>query len=106
MNMDLFSIFGFGNSKIKEALRNGAVVIDVRTAYEFDQGHVPNSINIPVDRININVTRIKDMKKPVIFCCTTGARSGQAVQIMKATGINEVYNGGSWENVIRMINKL
>lgn len=104
--MSLLSLFGFGNSKIKEALRNGAVVIDVRTAYEFDLGHVPKSINIPVDKISVNVERIKDMKKPLIFCCATGARSGQAVHIMKTHGLNEVYNGGSWENVIRMINKL
>ncbi len=104
--MNLLSLFGFGNNKIKEALRNGAVVIDVRTAYEFDSGHVPKSINIPVDRISLNISRIKDMKKPVIFCCATGARSGQAVQIMKTHGFKEVYNGGSWENVIRLVNKL
>ena len=104
--MSLLSIFGLSNNKVKEALRNGAVVIDVRTAYEFDLGHVPGSINIPVDRILLNVSRIKDMKKPVIFCCTTGARSGQAVKIMKANGLHEVYNGGNWENVIRIVNKL
>jgi phage shock protein E len=104
--MSLFSIFGFGTSKIKEALRNGAVVIDVRTSYEFDLGHVPKSINIPVDRISANVERIKDMKKPVIFCCATGARSGQAVQITKERGLNEVYNGGSWQSVLRAINKM
>lgn len=103
--MSLLSLFGFGNSKIREALRNGAVVIDVRTAYEFDSGHVPNSINIPVDRISVNVERIKDMKKPVIFCCATGNRSGQAADIMKANGFHEVFNGGSWENVIRLVNK-
>src|SRR5574338_1695087 len=104
--MSLLSLFGFGSSKIKEALRNGAVVIDVRTAYEFDSGHVPNSINIPVDRISLNITRIKDMKKPVIFCCTSGHRSGQAVAVMKKSGFHETYNGGSWENVIRLINKV
>ena len=65
--MSLLSLFGFGNNKIKEALSKGAVVIDVRTAYEFDLGHVPNSINIPVDRISSNIERIKDIKKPVIF---------------------------------------
>ncbi len=57
--MSLFSIIGFGNNKIKTALRNGAVVIDVRTAGEFDQGKVPDSTNIPVDRIAINAERIK-----------------------------------------------
>lgn len=104
--MSLLSLFGFGNNKIKEALQKGAVVIDVRTAYEFDLGHVPHSINIPVNRISSNIERIKDIKKPVIFCCASGARSGQALQIMKSKGLTEVHNGGSWENVIRIYNKL
>jgi len=102
--MNLLSFLG--NGKIKQALRNGAVVIDVRTAYEFDQGHVPGSINIPVDRIISNVERIKDMHKPIIFCCASGMRSGQATSIMKRNGLKEVYNGGSWQSVLRTINKL
>ena len=59
----MFSFFGFGKNKIKEAIRNGAVIIDVRTANEFDRGKVPGSINIPVDRIENNIPKIKSMKK-------------------------------------------
>jgi phage shock protein E len=104
--MSLFSLFGFGSNKIKEALRSGAVVIDVRTAHEFDEGKVPGSINIPVDRIAVNAERIKDMKKPVIFCCASGMRSGTATRTMKGKGLKEVYNGGSWQSVLKLINKL
>ena len=75
-------------------MRRGAVVIDVRTAYEFDQGKVPGSINIPVDRIAVNAVRIKGMNRPVIFCCASGERSSHAVSIMKEKGLKEVYNGG------------
>ena len=104
--MSLLSIFGFGKSKIKEALQHGAVVIDVRTPNEFDQGHVPKSLNIPVDRISISVQRIKDMDKPVIFCCASGTRSGMAVSMMKQHGFKEVYNGGSWMSVLKLLKKL
>jgi phage shock protein E len=104
--MGIFSFLGLGTGSIKEALRKGAVVIDVRTAYEFDQGRVPDSINIPVDRISVNAERIKAMKRPVILCCNSGARSSTALQILKAKGVKEVYNGGSWENVIRIMKKL
>ena len=104
--MSLLSIFGLGKNKIKEALRNGAVVIDVRTPNEYDQGHVPKSLNIPIDRIPINAQRIKDMDKPIIFCCASGARSGTAVSRMKQYGVKEVYNGGSWINVMKLLNKL
>ena len=98
--------FLFSNTKIKEALRNGAVVIDVRTAGEFDQGKVQYSINIPVDRITINAARIKAMKRPIIFCCSSGTRSGTATRIMKEKGLKEVYNGGSWERVLKLTNNL
>jgi len=101
--MGLFSFLGLGNNKIKEALRQGAIVIDVRTASEFDRGKARDSINIPVDRIAINAPRIKEMKRPVIFVCSSGNRSGNAVRIMKSFGLKDVHNGGSWENVAKLI---
>jgi rhodanese-related sulfurtransferase len=104
--MNILSLFGFGNKKIKDALRNGAVVIDVRTPHEFDQGHVPYAINIPVDRIAANAERIKSMKKPIVFCCASGMRSGIATSSMKQKGLKEVYNGGSWERVLKMVKVL
>ncbi|MEO6612343.1 MAG: rhodanese-like domain-containing protein [Chitinophagaceae bacterium] len=96
----------FGGSRIREALKKGAMVIDVRTPNEFDQGHVSDSINIPLDRIALNAARIKEMQTPVIFCCASGARSSQAVQVMKTKGLKEVYNGGSWLKVMKMIRGL
>jgi len=104
--MSLLSFFGFGNSKVKNALRRGAIVIDVRTPQEFDQGKVPESINIPVDRIAANSERIKIMKRPVVFCCASGMRSGNAVSIMKGKGLKEGYNGGSWYNVLKILKTL
>ena len=96
----------FGGGRLKEALKKGAVIIDVRTPNEFDQGRVADSINIPVDRIPINAIRIKEMSRPVIFCCSSGSRSGQAVSIMKAKGLKEVYNGGSWLNVMKLLKSI
>lgn len=101
--MGIFSFLGFGGNKIKEALKNGAVVIDVRTASEYDNGKVPGSINIPVDRIASSIQRIKEMKRPVIFCCASGVRSSKAVSIARSNGIKEVYNGGNWMSVIKQM---
>ena len=101
--MNILSFLGFGRNKIKEALRKGAVIIDVRTAFDFDQGKIPGSINIPVDRIAASAERIKHMNKPVIFCCASGERSSTAVSIMKQKGLKEVYNGGSWYGVLKMM---
>ena len=104
--MGLFSFLGLGGGKIKDALRKGAIIIDVRTPQEFDRGKVPESINIPVDRIAANAERIKNMKRPIIFCCASGSRSSNATSIMKQKGLKEVYNGGSWENVLKILKSL
>ena len=98
--------FLFGKNKIKEALRKGAVIVDVRTPHEYDNGKVPGSINIPVDRISASVERIKSMRKPVILVCNSGGRSGNAKDILKSAGLNDVHNGGSWESVLKIINRL
>lgn len=98
--------FLFGKKKIQEALKNGAVIIDVRTPNEFDQGKVPGSVNIPVDRIAASIARIKGMNKPIVLCCASGMRSRNAKQILKSNGVQEVYNGGSWESVLKISNQL
>lgn len=104
--MGIFSFLGLGNSLIKNKLRQGAIIIDVRTPNEFDQGRVPDSINIPVDRIAANTIRIKEMKRPVICCCASGERSSQAVKMLKAKGLKDVYNGGSWIQVLKIVKSL
>lgn len=100
--MGLFSFLGFGNQNLKSALRNGAVVIDVRTAQEFDTGRYPGALNIPVDRIQANIPRIRGLNKPVICCCSTGARSSQAVALLKKNGIKDVLNGGKWTALLSL----
>ncbi len=102
--MGLFSFLGTG--KIKEALRKGAIVIDVRTPQEYDTGKVPGSINIPVDRIPTSVARIKGLGKPIIFCCASGIRSRTARDIMLQHGFKEAYSGGSWDKILKIINTL
>ena len=98
--------FLFGKNNLKEALKKRAVIIDVRTPHEYDNGKVPGSINIPIDRISASIERIRSMKKPVIVCCESGMRSNTAKSILKSAGLQEVYNGGSWESVLKTINKL
>ena len=97
----LSDIFGGGGS-IRQALREGAVIIDLRTAYEYDQGHIPRSLNIPIDRIRANIVRIRDFRKPVILCCGTGAHCREGAEILRTAGITPVYNGGSWQSLLRV----
>lgn len=79
--------------------QNGAVILDVRTPAEFKSGHIKGAINIPVDKLQGSLAKVKAMNKPVIACCRSGSRSGMAVGILKKAGM-EAYNGGPW-NVLR-----
>lgn len=102
--MGLFgNLFGGGsNPKVEEMLQNGAKIIDVRTPMEFQGGHVQGAVNIPLNTIQSKVGEIKKMKKPIVLCCASGARSGQATSLLKQQGI-EAENGGGWMQVKNMV---
>ena len=101
--MGIFSFLGWGKGPVKKALANGAVVIDVRTANEYDRGRIPGSLNIPVDRIRVSIGRIRELQKPIVLCCSSGERSSKALAILKENGIREVYNGGNWSTIMKWL---
>lgn len=102
-NMGLFSFLGFGNSALKNALRKGAIIVDVRSGPEYDRGHIPDAFHIPADRIKLSADRLREAKRPIIVCCNSGHRSAEAVQVLKAKGVRDVYNGGNWEKLLELM---
>lgn len=91
-------MFGAGSVDLSQLIKDGAVIIDVRTPGEFAGGHVKGSINIPLDQISTKADTLKKQKS-IIVCCRSGNRSGQAKRILNAKGLTNVENGGSWQNV-------
>jgi rhodanese-related sulfurtransferase len=79
-----------------ELVKQGAIILDVRSKGEYAGGHIKGSINISVDQLNSNLGKLKDKNKPVITCCASGMRSASAKAILKANGFTNVHNGGSW----------
>ncbi|MFN8236868.1 MAG: rhodanese-like domain-containing protein [Chitinophagales bacterium] len=79
----------------KELLKNGAMIIDVRTKAEYQNGHIKGSVNIPLNNLSNHYSKLKK-DQPIITCCTSGIRSGQAKSILQSNGFKEVYNGGGW----------
>lgn len=77
-------------------VKNGAIVIDVRSRNEFENGHIPGSLNIPLDQLKKNLQRLPDKQQAVILCCASGVRSSSAKAMLKAHGYSKVFNGGSW----------
>ena len=97
----LKKLFGPGTD-FKALKENGAIIIDVRSPQEFDHGHIQGSKNIPLDKIQREIKLIKNMNKPIITVCKSGARSGMAKNILKNAGV-EVYNGGPWNVLVGKI---
>ncbi len=77
---------------------NNKTIIDVRTRAEFSGGHVANSLNIPLQEIQQRLEEIKKLPQPIVLCCASGNRSGQATAFLKSIGI-DCENGGSWLDV-------
>ncbi|MFN8698708.1 MAG: rhodanese-like domain-containing protein [Flavobacteriales bacterium] len=82
-----------------------ATLIDVRTPAEYAGGHVNGSINIPLQEVPYRVEEIKALSRPLIMCCASGNRSGQAEYFLRNQGLESVYNGGSWLDVNYFANK-
>jgi len=96
----LKKIFGFGPSvNFAELVKEGAIILDVRSKGEFAGGHIKGSINISVDTLKNNLAKLKNKNNPVITCCASGMRSASAKSILQANGYTKVYNGGGWSSL-------
>lgn len=79
-----------------------ATIVDVREPFEFAGGKVEGSINMPLGTVPSNIAKLDKMSKPLILCCASGNRSGQATMFLQQQGLKEVYNGGGWHMVKMM----
>lgn len=98
--LDIF--FGDNSKKISNALSENGTIIDVRTPAEFNMGNIKGSINIPLDKISAKSKKIQSMRKPIVVCCASGSRSATAKMMIKSSGVEEVFNGGSWQKVQKL----
>lgn len=83
--------------------QSNAMVVDLRPAGEYANGHIINAMNIPVAELESRRKQLDKYKdKPVILYCQGGAESGRVVRGFKHEGFNEIYvlKGGlqAWKN--------
>ena len=84
---------------IEQLIRdNACTIVDVRTPAEFMGGHVADSINMPLDELPEQIEKLRARPAPLVLCCASGNRSGQAHRFLSQYGI-ECVNGGSWLDV-------
>jgi phage shock protein E len=95
----LSNLFG-GGPKVdfKQLVAEGALIVDVRTPAEYNGGHVKGSINIPLQNLEKQLSKLKK-DQVIITCCASGNRSGAAKNILKSKGYPNVHNGGGWSSL-------
>ncbi|WP_069658418.1 rhodanese-like domain-containing protein [Arcticibacter eurypsychrophilus] len=102
--MNLFKqIFG-GDATVdlENIINEGAFLVDVRSPGEFASGHVKGSVNIPLDKVNAQLSKFQNKKNIVVFC-QSGGRSSQAKSILEQSGLTNVVNGGTWNKVNQFV---
>jgi rhodanese-related sulfurtransferase len=72
--------------EVEAAQQSGALVVDVRTEGEHQNGNIPNTLLIPVDDLRDHLDKLEG--KDVIVTCAVGQRGHTATQILRQNGIN------------------
>lgn len=104
----MFGILNYLFSKnsttsLVELIKDNGFLVDVRSPEEYALGHVNGSVNIPLDKIAIQLEQFKNKKNIIVFC-KSGMRSHQAKAILNQHGFTNVTNGGTWQNINNLVN--
>ena len=107
----VFMLKTAGQISAKDALahlKNGALVIDVRSPGEFNSGHLSAALNLPLDEIETALPRrVPDKNQVLLLHCQSGMRSGMAQRKLKSMGYAKVFNLGSYgraESILKQLN--
>ena len=98
--MNFFSKL-FGSSPgtgLSGIMKEGAILVDVRTPGEFAQRSVKGAVNIPLEMITRKVSTLGGHKHIVVFC-RSGNRSNHARKMLEQLGFRNVVDGGTWQDV-------
>lgn len=87
---------------LAEKIKKGAIILDVRTAEEYKMGHIDGSLNISLGTIRERYTEL-DSTKTYIICCSHGLRSVKVETILREKGFKNVFNGGAWSDLEKII---
>lgn len=81
-----------------ELVKQGALILDVRSLGEFKHGHIKQAINTPLPELSKHISKI-NKDTVIITCCASGMRSASAKSILKSNGFSNVHNGGGWSSL-------
>lgn len=89
------------HKRAAEIMQQGAVVLDVRSAGEWQHGHHPDAVHIPLDELERRLDDVGPTGTPVVVYCHSGARAMVAARALRKAGYENVVNAGSLRNVPR-----
>ena len=89
----------FDNTDYKSIVKNGGILLDVRSSSEFLNGHIKGAKNIPLSEIKERIDELKDKNQFIITHCASGIRSQNAKMILSSKGYQNVINGGGWRSL-------
>lgn len=79
--------------QLKKMVEQGAVLLDVRSPQEFEEGHLENAISLPEYEIKEKAnSMLPDKMQIIIVYCSTGHRSQKAQKTLQKFGYEKVYN--------------
>lgn len=87
---------------LDKILNKNAVILDVRTVAEYNMGHIEGSVNIPLSKLHEGDIPFSN-KTVIINCCSHGLRSVKAMKVLKSRGFPNVYNGGVWNDLEKLV---
>lgn len=81
-------------AEARRLVKEGALLLDVRTPEEFAAGHLPDALNIPVQELEQRIAELGPKQKSVVVYCRSGNRSGRAARLLKREGYPAVRDLG------------
>ena len=89
-NMESYEI---NMDELKNKQNEGAVIVDVRSSQEYNEGHLEGAINLPYYEIKKNANNIiQDKGQEIVVYCQEGVRSKQSYKILKRLQYEKVYS--------------
>lgn len=90
--------------KAGRLIKEGAVLVDVRTEEEYQAAHLQKAVNIPLSEISTGIGRLApDRNRVILLHCRSGSRSFMGKRLLKRMEYHNVYNLGSFGRAKRMV---
>lgn len=99
-----FVLLGAGKASVTNEdahtlVKQGALLLDVRTPGEYSSGHIEGAVNIPVQELESRMGSLPPKKDaPIVIYCQSGRRSSMAREMLMKAGYTKVHDLGAMAN--------